>query len=100
MGNLSCFGDQQKKERIPLHQRHGSSGVRAAFGRFGNEIMEQNKAKVKALCMELYGIQDVLEEIEIDTSNNSLNSDMSIVDKIVHCMKFIQIAKNAMLYEI
>merc|ERR1712130_148484 len=25
---------------------------------------------------------------------------MSIVDKIVHCMKFIQISKNAMLYEI
>jgi len=108
--NLSCFGpkkrlsaeldDDDQKQQSLRHQRHGSQGVRAAFGRYGNEIIKENKAKVKALCMELYGIQDVLEEIDIDTSNNSLNSDMSIVDKIVHCMKFIRIAKNAMLYEI
>jgi len=47
--------------------------------------------KMKQVLLELYGIKDIL---------NPIQSELSIVEKIIHCMKFIIIAKNAMLYEI
>merc|ERR1711920_773741 len=42
--------------------------------------------------MELYGISNILKKIEY--------LDLTIIEKIIHCMKFIQISKNALLYEI
>eukprot|EP01084_Bolivina_argentea_P174680 302569_1 len=46
---------------------------------------------MKLVCMELYGIKNILELIHVN--------GLTIVDKISCCMKFIQIAENALLYE-
>ena len=66
-------------------------------------IHDANKTKIRQLCMELYGISSVLLKCSlIDPSRYSRKKqkDLTLVEKIIHVMKFIQISKNALLYEL
>eukprot|EP00484_Ammonia_sp_Unknown_P030380 CAMPEP_0197035078 /NCGR_PEP_ID=MMETSP1384-20130603/12965_1 /TAXON_ID=29189 /ORGANISM="Ammonia sp." /LENGTH=923 /DNA_ID=CAMNT_0042465089 /DNA_START=39 /DNA_END=2810 /DNA_ORIENTATION=+ len=68
-----------------------------------NGMSEENRLKIRQLCMEFYGVSHVLSKISLSRSHSpkkdKANADLTLVEKIVHCMKFIQICKNALLYE-
>ena len=67
-------------------------------------IHDENKIKIKQLCMELYGVHNVLMKCSLHdnrySSRKKKQNDLTLVEKVVHCMKFIQICKNALLYEL
>jgi len=104
----------------------------------GDQWEKERMERIKKVCLELYGITNILDPIVVDktptpkahpsqaispsiyskgsimrkhkgkspSSNSKRNrnerkeeEEMSVAEKIVHCMRFIQICKNAVLYE-
>ena len=80
----------------------------------GGDQWEQDRiARIKKVCLELYGIAHVVDHIAMEKTptpspmaprgrgkrKRENVEGVSVAEKIVHCMRFIQICKNAVLYE-
>ncbi len=82
----------------------------------GDQWEQQRMARIKRVCLELYGIARVVAPIAMSTPSPSPMAPskrsskrkraerdgvegVSVAEKIVHCMRFVQICKNAVLYE-
>jgi len=75
----------------------------AASSSAAQQLEHENKVKLRQLSMEFYGVNNVLLKITLNDSRDAstkIEHDLTLVEKIVHCMKFIQICKNAFLYEL
>lgn len=106
--NLNCFvGDAIDDDG------HDNEG--------GDQWEQQRVERIKRVCLELYGIAHVLGPIAMEKTptptpmapaSSSRSSKgkrkraerenverVSVAEKIVHCMRFVQICKNAVLYE-